>query len=726
MRTLPFRLTLIGAALAGLAAAAHGQTAPDVKAAAAPPKVEIKAAADAYNARRDDTATRIVVNRDEIAKYGDTNILDVLKRLPGITVAGAGMRGGEIRMRGLGAGYTQILIDGERAPGGFAIDTLAPDAIERIEILRAATADMSTQSIAGTINIVLRKSIKTGQRDVKLGLFGGDGDKTAPNFNVQVSDKKERLSYSLGVNGSIGRFARPAPTWETRTIATGDLTLLRERFYHDRGESRRLSISPRLQWTFANGDTLTSQSWFNLHRNEMQSHDLAVARVGEDATYPWALGDQIARYRMLKTDLNWVRQFASGAKLDVKGGGSVSRQVQMWQLLGYSAPAGHQLLGERIDARASEHAYSFTGKFSAPVAAGHSMVLGWDTAAEQRDDSRIFDQPLALPVPLGQTDEGYSADIRRLSAFAQDEWTITPRWSVYLGLRWDGVSTAVSGNVFVDVEARSGIWSPVFQTLYKLPDTKGDQLRFALTRTYKAPSTHMLVPRRQTSANNGPTELDFQGNPDLKPETAIGFDAGYEHYWEQGAMVSANVSLRELDDYTRNATRIDAGGRYVMMPVNQGTAQSRSLELEAKFPLKALFANAPAVDLRASMSRNWSRVDAVAGPDNRMGQQTPFSATVGADYKAGAWTTGASFSYRSVGLLRLSATESTYGAPRRDLEAYALWKFDPRNQLRLSFGNMLGRTWHNERIYTSDAGTFRRIWRYDSGPTARLALELKY
>jgi outer membrane cobalamin receptor len=98
-----------------------------------------------YDERKDDTATKIVVNSAEIMKFGDTQLADVLKRLPGITVQGS-----SIRMRGLGNGYTQILIDGERAPPGFTIDQLSPTMIERIEIIRAATAEFSTQSIAGT------------------------------------------------------------------------------------------------------------------------------------------------------------------------------------------------------------------------------------------------------------------------------------------------------------------------------------------------------------------------------------------------------------------------------------------------------------------------------------------------------------------------------------------------------------------------------------------------
>ena len=129
-----------------------GQEAPAKPAEPALQQVEVTGS---YDPRRDDTASKMVVNSEEILKYGDTSVTDVLKRLPGITVTGAaGRQGGEIRMRGLGSGYTQILLNGERAPAGFSLDTVSPDMIERIEILHAASAEFSTQSIAGTINVV--------------------------------------------------------------------------------------------------------------------------------------------------------------------------------------------------------------------------------------------------------------------------------------------------------------------------------------------------------------------------------------------------------------------------------------------------------------------------------------------------------------------------------------------------------------------------------------------
>ena len=78
-------------------------------------KIEVTTSQSGYDARQDDTATKIVVGAEEIKRYGDTQVLDVLKRLPGVTVLG-----NSIRLRGLGAGYTQILIDGDRPPPGFS------------------------------------------------------------------------------------------------------------------------------------------------------------------------------------------------------------------------------------------------------------------------------------------------------------------------------------------------------------------------------------------------------------------------------------------------------------------------------------------------------------------------------------------------------------------------------------------------------------------------------
>ena len=102
--------------------------------------------ADDVQERRNSTAAKIIIGRDQIDRFGDSTLGDVLKRLPGVTIQGQAGRGGAIRLRGLGNGYTQILLDGERVPPGFSLDSLAPDQIERIEILRAPTAETGARA----------------------------------------------------------------------------------------------------------------------------------------------------------------------------------------------------------------------------------------------------------------------------------------------------------------------------------------------------------------------------------------------------------------------------------------------------------------------------------------------------------------------------------------------------------------------------------------------------
>jgi outer membrane receptor protein involved in Fe transport len=225
-------------------------TPPDAPASAARPavatqKVEITGNAAQYEPRREDTASKIVVTQEEMAKYGDTTLADVLKRQPGITVSGgnAGRGGGEIRMRGLGAGYTQILLNGEPAPPGFTLDSLPPSQVERIEIVRAATAEFSTQAIAGTINIVLKSKVTAAQRSLKLTLEGANVFKGS-TLDLQLADKSDRMSYSIGGNLRAGNFNQDSMRNEDGTDAQGQANLLRTSRRHDVGHFSAPTIRP--------------------------------------------------------------------------------------------------------------------------------------------------------------------------------------------------------------------------------------------------------------------------------------------------------------------------------------------------------------------------------------------------------------------------------------------------------------------------------------------------
>lgn len=675
-------------------------------------KVEVQGTRN-YDERRQDTATKIVVTQEDIVRYGDTTVSEVLKRLPGVTIGGVQGRGGDIRMRGLGAGYTQIMLNGEPSPPGFSLDSLSPDLIERIEVIRAATAELSTQSIAGTINIVLKKSVQTAQKELKLGLFE-DGGKFGENINYQVSDKAGRMSYSISGNLNHGKYERPSYSDEIRMNAFGDPMVKTHTYNLGWGTFNNVGFSPRINWNFENGDTLTTQSFVNANRFDGYSSDVRSPEVIGIITPPLKEKDVLPIYAsdfqkirsdfsMLRTNLNWIHKLEDSAKLDVKLGVNYNKRNSEVGFAGYNTN-GAQILDRKSVSGATDKGLTMSGKYSAPFVQDHSFVFGWDGAYSKRSETRT-QVDVSNILPLNNLDENFNADVTRMAVFAQDEWNVTKQWSVYGGLRWEGIDTRSSGNFKspgqnavstpntpYSIHNRFSVWSPILQTLYKLPDSKNDQIRLGITRTYKAPDTGRLIPRRFVSnENKNPNSPDSAGNPDLKPELAWGLDMAYEHYLPGGGMLSASVFMRRIDDITRTRVDLDPNGVYVARPVNDGQATTRGIELEGKFPLRAMIEGAPAIDFRANVSFNWSSLSSVAGPNNRLDSQTPISANLGIDYKLDKipLTIGGNASFQDGGPVKISDIQSSYSVPKRVLDLYALWKFDPKTNLRVSLGNLL-------------------------------------
>src|SRR5471030_453579 len=104
---------------------------------------QVQVGAGGADQRQRDTTAVIVVGHDELIRQGDSTLADALKRLPGVSIAGVQGQGGEIRLHGLGNGYTQIMLNGVPVPTGFSLDSIAPELIERVETRRSPAASTS-------------------------------------------------------------------------------------------------------------------------------------------------------------------------------------------------------------------------------------------------------------------------------------------------------------------------------------------------------------------------------------------------------------------------------------------------------------------------------------------------------------------------------------------------------------------------------------------------------
>ncbi|MCC7600359.1 TonB-dependent receptor [Janthinobacterium sp. FW305-129] len=675
--------------------------------------------------RRSDTVAAIVVGHEELIRQGERTLSDALKRLPGVTIGGtaSGTAGGQIQLRGLGQGYTLVMLDGVPVPPGFSLDSLDPELVERVEIMRAATAQFSAQAIAGSVNIVLKKSGKRRERTVKLGASGSHG-MPAGSATVQWSDKDGDLSYALA--GTLAHTGRRGvlDEWNRAYDAAGSPTVLRHMPLTERVTSDAFELAPRLQWALAGEDSLAWQSLVTLRRVASRRQVVETAYLGGHTDYPHNDAAFSQDSGTVRSDLHWLRKLGQGASLDMKLGLDVNHRGSDYLFQGVSAAPGPANV-RRVDAGVDELGAQTSGTYRRTLGAGHALAAGWDAGHRRRAEFRR-ERQLSPGGPPVLPDADYAATLRRLALFAQDEWDISARWSLSLGLRWETWRTASATGGADAVDVRAQVWSPVLHSLWKLAGK--DQVRLAVTRTYKAPQIFQLIPRPYLNDNgNSPANPDNRGNPALRPELAWGLDAAYEYYpagGAQGAMLGASASLRRIGDVMLDRLYQDHG-RWVATPVNQGRAQVRGIELEAKLPLAALWAGAPALDLRANVARNWSTLDAVAGPDNRLDGQLPWSANLGADYRLSSkpLTVGGNLHYQGGGRWRESSQLLAWQGARRELDLYALWKFSDQLRLRVSGANLLRQPERARSLYADGAGSLLRTVDTGSYRTLRVMLE---
>jgi outer membrane receptor protein involved in Fe transport len=700
-----FRTAVSTALLLAVHAGAFSQTQ------TSQPMQQVTISASALDQRAQSTTTAIVVTRDEIVRQGDSTLTDVLKRQPGITIDGAPGKPA-IRMRGLGSGYVAILLNGLPAPGGFSLETIDPELVERIEILRAPTAETTGQAVAGAINIILRKAGKAGtpQTEIKLG-SGLAAGRASPSLTAQRSGRTGQLGYTL-----VATFTRRADTYasiaseESRTRP-----LLRDTARVDRQLEDRLEFAPRLDWQASSRDTVSSQSYVRWKRIDNAKTQLEDTRLGTPTSFPHGAETYRAKSPpQAYADLSWTRKLDGGARFTAKLS-AYAKSLDADFLYRGMDLADTLLETHRVGSGQSERGLNLNGSYRQPIFKTHALALGWELGRTRRNEFRREHQADAIGRPLLDSDEAYQAAVRRTAFWIQDEWDLADGWSAYLGLRREDLHTVGEGNAHAAVDVNSGVWSPIFQTLFKPggADNKGDQFRFAVSRTYKAPQIYQLMPRRYTvDNNNSATNPDQQGNPNLRPELALGADLAWEHYVGKDDMVSVSAFAKRIRDITLDRV-LQQNGVWIVTPDNVGAATVRGLEFEAKTRRGALAG-------RMNLARNWSRLEAVAGPDNRIAGQPSWSGNLGLDYAAPGQPVemGGTLTYRGTYASRQSPLLADYGGTKRQLDVYAVWKRDARSKLRLSVSDLLHQNYLDRSVYagTDDLATSyvhraRTAWR---------------
>jgi outer membrane receptor for ferrienterochelin and colicins len=681
--------TLMICATPATAAPTPATAAASAASAASAPAQSVEVTASDIESRQDATAAKLIVTHADLTRFGDGSLASALRRVPGITVSSAPGKDAEIRLRGLGSGYTQILVNGDPVAPGFSIESISPELIDRVEVLRSATADMSTQAIAGTINIILKRAGTPAPTELRVAATALDG-RPGGNASVDGSGKRGTLSYGLGGNVGVTQELWPATADQVQSTSAGVEQVAQRTRTQERMRTTSVGLTPRLTWKPVDGESL---GLAGLLEGRQRLYAVADSRTSLFGGAPTFADDSLVTHEsstLARGSATWKSALGTDGRIETKLTASYNERTADSVFDGLDdtpAPLLHRTIHSQLD----DASGGLNGKYALGLGDDHTLAAGWDGQATRRAESRV--QVETSPIadyPVDDLDEDYRARIGRLALFAQDEWNVTRRLSAYLGLRWEGLWTRTLGNALAPVATRSGVFSPTLQSTWKLPGTESDQLRLGIARTYKAPTAKDLIPRRWVVTDNSATTPNFQGNPDLLPELAWGLDAGYERTLKGGGFLGVNAYARHIDNVILSRVA-ETDGVWIETPVNAGKANVLGLELEAKGKLRQLVDVPADVDVRSGLTRNWSRLDAVPGPGNRLVKQTPLTATLGADWHLAALplTLGGNYAYERGGLWRTSATQSGTADAHRVLDLYGLWNIDRKTHVRLAANNVL-------------------------------------
>jgi outer membrane receptor for ferrienterochelin and colicins len=667
--------------------------------------------------RRESTASKIVIGREEIERQGDSNLGEILKRMPGITLGGAPGRGGGIRMRGLSQGYTQILLDGQRVPPGFSVESLTPEMIERVEIYRAPTAETGAQAIAGTINIITREGRKGMPTELKVGssFQGGYASPTASLVKYHDAEKWT-ANYTLSVN----RYKAPDHSENDLLRTDGTGTTQRHRVSDSHYDRDGMHVTARLQFKGDPGETFTLMPFIALSQGStpgtIQANQTSPLAQTTGSTSASTNNDN--HFAVARLNGQWKRKLSSDSNMEWKfnvGGWNSHNQYQ--QVSGN----GNLLPNIQEDSRTQDRSANVSSKYTNVMGGGHQWVSGGEVESVRRTQSTAG----AYQGVAGSAD--FQASSMRYAMYSQDEWQLTPHWSTHLGARYEGLTT--QGNTSAgEVTNRNSVFTPLLHAMWRPNPDSRDQVRMSLTRSFKTPTMPTLLARRTyTRDSNSATNPDVSGNPNLKPETATGLDVAVERYLPQGGVLSASVFHRRVQNLIRNVTTQEAGGRWLSSPQNISEAVTEGIELEAKFRMDQWIADAPHIDLRNNLTFYRSRVLSIMGPDNRLDQQPSMTANFGADYKlkSAPLTVGGNINYNPGYKTRWSAEQLTTVSQKRVMDVYGVWRVDGSTAWRLTLSNLDPRNYNTGSVYSSTAVTENSHNQNRSWTNVQILLEKK-
>lgn len=693
---------LLGAALAPLAFSGLAQAQTTTSQAVPETSVEevIVTGAPVFRNRTEDTVPTLSYDLEYFQRFEPLTVGDALKRVPSVTFLSDILEADGVRLRGLDPGYTQILINGERVPGGgvdrsFFVDRIPAELIERVEVVRSSSANRSGDAVAGAINIVLRDAYTLDGGYVRAGAILFPDDEIGGTFGAVYGGQAGPGRILLGA--SVQDRRNPKDKFSQRFSEPGG-TLVNTEVQTDVRDGRDYSFNAAYEVEVGGGKLDLSGVFVRTER--LQDEDSIEYRGGiENNANLLTINDNDVD---IETDNLALR---GRYEIDMLGGETRFK-------LGYARFDDSQSEFENEaeylrDAIPFPEEDRFTADFeirddqdeelsgalehTRPITDGIDLEVGIQAVQKDRESvtdvaTRIrFTVPNAPGVrptqpPFVFTRGTYEIEETRIDPYVMvsgEQGAL--KWEA--GLRYETTDTTIAGldNDYAEL-------LPSASLRYALSDV--DRLTLSVARTIRRPDFDDLAPviLEEERGDN-----DFRGNPALEPETAWGIDAGFERRLGRAGVVGINAFYRDVTDLIEDVNTGLQGsggvGTFIESIDNVGDGQVYGVEFDLSTPLDIIGMENTGVFLNAS----WldSSVEDALG-DRRFNDQSDYVLNFGFTHDIPTWGAAFGATYRKQGdaFGRVYAEEVTtsYGA---DLEVFVEKQIGSNAVFRLTGSNLL-------------------------------------
>ncbi|MFC3712309.1 TonB-dependent receptor plug domain-containing protein [Sphingoaurantiacus capsulatus] len=637
-------------------------------------------------------------------RFEPVSVGEMLKRVPGVTFTSDVLEYDGVQMRGLPSGFTQVLINGRRPPGGesdrsFFVDRLPAELVERIEIVRAPRADQPSEGVAGTLNVVTKESASFDGGFLKGGVLMNEDGKLRPSGAIAYADGKGDTTLW----GALNYQGRRNPKKKTTDFFDGEFAEYTGRELQDdtrdgtdisgnfevttKSDAGRLRINALVVDTDRDEDEVSTifegdspadldLDSVEIQRERISQQTYALAADGELAVGPGDLG----------AAFGWSG-FRDKSRVSTEEGDDVD-DVDLVER-------------ETLDIRDSEFTQTLYYAFGEDDARVRVKV-GIDLLQKERDGTnRVFE--IDGTDVSEETGPGaiFTIKEKRYDPYARVTFTASEAITIDGGLRYEITrrdTTSDDGTADYDAESLNPSlhlrWAP----------SEAGQFRASVARTVRRPDYDLISP--YTQEEEPADEDDLVGNPGLANERAWGVDVGYEHRVGSNGIVGVNIFYRDVSNLIElvDTGEVASGGGNVYTPQNIGDGKTWGIEFDlstslavAGLPDTGVFANYTYLDSDVT--------DPFTGLERRFNGQPHHVYNIGFihNLRSAGVSFGASLSGRSRSLeSQLDETvELRYG---RDLEAFIEKRFADAFVVRLSAQNLLDRKKKEDfRFYDGDS-----------------------